>query len=140
MRTKRKKVERFGDIAGNRIVWYWDSCPWRDLKIFKRNKTYLVQSVGDGICLVKEVFKKDIYLNEREVLICLNTGRVYLEKLGRNENVFFTKSLEALLDGAIAIEMWIENEWKRASFKKKKQENKEEEAVIKDGNGERQSF
>ena len=127
MNGKRKKIERFEEIAGNRLVWYWDSCPWRDLKILKRNKTYLVKSVGDGIYLVKEVFKKEIYLNEREVLICLNTGTVYLEKLGRNESVFFTRSLDALLDGAIAIEMWIGEKWERASFTKKKKENKEEE-------------
>jgi len=124
MRKKRKKIERFEDIAGNRIVWYWDSCPWRDLKILKRNKTYLVQSVADGILLVKEVFKKDIYLNEREVLICLNTGTVYLEKLGRNESVFFTKSLAELLDGAIAVEMWTGKEWKRITFRKRRKKRR----------------
>jgi len=130
MKGKRKKAERFESIDGNRIVWYWGSCPWRDLKILKRNKTYLVQSVGDGIYLVKEVSKKEIYLNEQEVLICLNSGTVYLEKLGRNESVFFTRSLDALLDGAIAIEMWIGGEWKRASLKKKKEEKGEEEKAI----------
>jgi len=127
MKGKKKKVERFEEIAGNRLVWYWGSCSWQKLKILKRNKTYLVESVGEGIYLVKEVYKKDIYLNEREILICLNNGRIYLEKLGRNENVFFTRSLDALLDGAIAIEMWIEGRWERASFTKKKQENKKEE-------------
>jgi hypothetical protein len=130
MRKKRKKIERFEEIGGNRIVWYWGSCPWRDLKILKRNKTYLVESVGDGIYLVKEVYKKDVYLNEREILICLNNGRIYLEKLGRNETVFFTRSLDALLDGAMAIEMWIEGKWERASFTKKKKENKEEEEKV----------
>jgi len=130
MKGKRNKIERFEEIAGNRIVWYRGSCPWRDLKILKRNKTYLVESVGDGIYLVKEVYKKDIYLNEREVLICLNNGTVYLEKLGRNESVFFTKSLAALLDGAIAVEMWTGKEWERITFTKKKQENKEEEEMV----------
>jgi hypothetical protein len=123
----KKKVEKFEEIAGNRIVWYWGPCPWRDLKILKRNKTYLVRSVGDGIYLVKEVYKKEVYLNEREVLICLNSGTVYLEKLGRNESVFFTKSLAALLDGAIAVEMWTGKEWERITFTKKKKEEKEEE-------------
>jgi len=127
---RRKKIERFEDIAGNRIVWYWDSCSWRDLKILKRNKTYLVKSVGDGIYLVKEVYKKDIYLNEREVLICLNIGTVYLEKLGRNESVFFTRSLAELLDGAIAVEMWTGEEWERITFTKKKKEEKEEKEEV----------
>jgi len=124
---RKKKVERFEEIAGNRIVRYWDSCPWRDLKILTRNKTYLVESVGDGIYLVKEVYKKEVYLNEREVLICLNSGMVYLEKLGRNESVFFTRSLDALLDSAIAIEMWTGKEWERITFTKKKKEEKQEE-------------
>jgi hypothetical protein len=124
---RKKKVEKFEEIAGNRIVWYWDSCPWRDLKILKRNKTYLVKRVGGGIYLVKEVYKKDVYLNEREVLICLNTGTVYLEKLGRNESVFFTKSLDALLDGAIAIEVWTGKEWKLIPVPKDKKEKREEE-------------
>jgi hypothetical protein len=130
MRKKRKKVEMFEELAGNRIVWYWDSVPWRDLKILKRNKTYLVERVGGGIYLVKEVFKKDVYLNEREVLICLDSGRIYLEKLGRNESVFFTRSLDALLDGAIAIEMLIDGEWKRASLTKKKKEKQEEKEEV----------
>jgi hypothetical protein len=129
MKGKRKKVERLESIDGNRIVWYWGSCPWRDLRILKRNKTYLVESVGDGIYLVKEVNKKDIYLGEREVLICLNSGRIYLEKLGRNESVFFTRSLATLLDGAIAVEMWTGDKWERASFTKKKEEKKEEGAI-----------
>ena len=124
---RRKKIEKFGSIGGNRIVRYWDSCPWRDLKILTRNKTYLVESVGDGIYLVKEVYKKEVYLNEREVLICLNSGMVYLEKLGRNESVFFTRSLDALLDSAIAIEMWTGKEWERITFTKKKKEEKQEE-------------
>ena len=123
----RKKIEKFEEIAGNRIVRYWDSCPWRDLKILTRNKTYLVKRVGGGIYLVKEVYKKEVYLNEREVFICLNNGTVYLEKLGRNESVFFTRSLDALLDSAIAIEMWIRGKWERASFTKKKKEEKQEE-------------
>jgi hypothetical protein len=125
----KKKVERFEDIDGNRIVWYWGPCPWRELKILKRNKTYLVESVGEGVYLVKEVYKKDIYLNEREVLICLSNGTVYLEKLGRNENVFFTRSLSELLDGAIAVEMWTGKEWERITFTKKKKEEKEEEVI-----------
>jgi hypothetical protein len=133
MRKKRNKIERFEEIDGNRIVWYWGSCPWRDLKILKRNKTYLVKRVGGGIYLVKEVFKKDIYLNEREVLICLDTGTVYLEKLGCNENVFFTRGLDALLDGAIAVEVWTGKEWKLIPVpkdKKEKQLEEEEEEVI----------
>jgi hypothetical protein len=127
MKGKRKKIEKFEEVAGNRIVWYWGSCPWRDLKILKRNKTYLVESVGDGIYLVKEVYKKDIYLNEREVLICLNNGRIYLEKLGRNESVFFTRSLAALLDGAIAVEVWTGKKWKLIPVPKDKKEKLEEE-------------
>jgi len=124
---RKKKVERFESIDGNRIVWYWDSCPWRELKILKRNKTYLVESVGDGIYLVKEIYKKEVYLKEREVLICLNSGTVYLEKLGRNESVFFTKSLAALLDSAIAIEVWTGKEWKLIPVPKDKKEKREEE-------------
>lgn len=124
---RKKKVERFESIDGNRIVWYWDSCPWRELKILKRNKTYLVESVGDGIYLVKEIYKKEVYLKEREVLICLNSGTVYLEKLGRNESVFFTKSLSTLLDGAIAIEVWTGKEWKLIPVPKDKKEKREEE-------------
>jgi len=124
---RKKKVERFESIDGNRIVWYWDSCPWRELKILKRNKTYLVESVGDGIYLVKEIYKKEVYLKEREVLICLNSGTVYLEKLGRNESVFFTKSLAALLDSAIAIEVWTGKEWELIPVPKDKKEKREEE-------------
>jgi len=124
---RKKKVERFESIDGNRIVWYWDSCPWRELKILKRNKTYLVESVGDGIYLVKEIYKKEVYLKEREVLICLNSGTVYLEKLGRNESVFFTKSLSTLLDGAIAIEVWTGKEWELIPVPKDKKEKREEE-------------
>ncbi|MFZ8784151.1 hypothetical protein [Thermocrinis sp.] len=78
---------------------------------------------------MKEVYKKDIYLNEREVLICLHNGRIYLEKLGRNENVFFTRSLSELLDGAIAVEMWTRREWERITFTRKKKEEKEEEVI-----------
>ncbi len=124
---KRNKIERFESIDGNKIVWYWGSCPWRDLKILKRNKTYLVNIVGEGIYLVKEINKKEIYLKEREVLICLDSGTVYLEKLGRNESVFFTRSLAALLDGAIAVEMWTEKGWERMPFTKKKKEKQQEE-------------
>jgi len=124
---RKKKVERFESIDGNRIVWYWDSCPWRELKILKRNKTYLVESVGDGIYLVKEIYKKEVYLKEREVLICLNSVTVYLEKLGRNESVFFTKSLSTLLDGAIAIEVWTGKEWELIPVPKDKKEKREEE-------------
>jgi hypothetical protein len=130
MRKKRKKVEMFEELAGNRIVWYWDSVPWRELRIVRRNKTYLVRSVGDGIYLVKEINKEEKFLREREVLICLNDGRVYLEKLGRNESVFFTRGLDALLDGAIAIEMLIDGEWKRASLTKKKKEKQEEKEEV----------
>jgi len=130
MEKKRKKVERFENIAGNRIVWYWGPCPWRKLKILRRNKTYLVKSVGEGIYLVKEVYKKDVYLNEREVLICLNNGTVYLEKLGRNESVFFTKSLDELIDGAIAVEVWTGKEWKLIPVPKERKEKKEEEEKV----------
>ncbi len=131
MKKKGNKIERFESIDGNKIVWYWGSCPWRELKVLKRNKTYLVNTVGERIYLVKEINKKEIYLKEREVLICLDGGTVYLEKLGRNESVFFTKSLSALLDGAIAVEMWTEKGWERLPFSKnKKEKHQEEEKVI----------
>ncbi len=127
----KKKVKMFESIGGNRIVWYWGPCPWRELKILKRNSTYLVNSVGEGIYLVKEISKKYTFLHGgREVLICLDRGSIYLEKLEPNERVFFTESLAALLDGAIAVEMWTEKGWERLPFTKKKKEKQQEEKAI----------
>jgi len=129
----RRKVKMLDSIDGNRIVWYFGGCPWRDLKILRRKSIYFVEPVGDGIYLVKERrnnenerFRRESY----EVLICLKDGRVYLEKLEPNETVFFTKDLVSLLDGADAIEMWIDGEWKRSPVPKKKKEKKEEEKVV----------
>ncbi len=133
MRKKRKKIERLDRLDGNKIFWF-GTCyiPW-DLRILKRDRTYFVCRAEGDVLLVKEKLKSKnrfFHVSDGYAVICLSNGGVYLAKLEANETVFFTKSLSALLDGAIAIEVWTGKEWKRIPVPEEEKEKKEEEKAI----------
>jgi hypothetical protein len=131
--ARKKKIEMFESIDGHRIVYPWDGFVWRDLMIVRRKSVYFVERVEGDIYLVKERLKdesKKFMYRSYEVAICLSNGSVYLEKLEPNERVFFTRGLKDLLDGAVAIGLWIDGEWKLAPFPKKKKEEKEKEEAV----------
>jgi hypothetical protein len=131
--ARKKKIEMLESIDGHRIVYPWDGFPWMHLKIVRRKSEYFVRTIEEGIYLVKErrrdESKKFMY-RSYEVAICLSDGRVYLEKLEPHERVFFTRSLDDLLDGALAVGVWIKGEWKLGPVPKKKKEEKEEEKAV----------